>query len=213
MIRIEAWVEGTAPILLHRFSTNAEAESGKQTRKVQLRQEVPRVTCEQSVYRAENGALALPCAAFARLIREAGGAHKQRGSRKSLKYIVPAAVRVLGDLAPLYCTDRATTCKDFEIDSRSVVIPSTKGRVMRHRARVNSWACRVDIQVNDDLLDEATVRQLLIEGVQQNGIGDFRPERGGPFGTAHLVSWEAVGMSPPQPIRSGARNAATEAAA
>lgn len=211
MILIQAWIEGTAPILLHRFGTAAEGDAAKQTRKVQVKQEEPRVVCEQAVYRDEHGALALPAAAFARLIREAGGAHKQRGSRKSLRYVVPAAVRVLGDLAPLYCTDRKTLCKDFEIDARSVVIPSTKGRVMRYRARVNSWACRVDIQVNDDLLDEATVRQLLIEGVQQNGIGDFRPEKGGPFGTAHLVSWDAVGMSPPQPIRNGATRAATEA--
>ncbi len=205
MILIQSWVEGTAPILLHRFSMNAEADSGKQTRKVQIQQKDPRLACEECVYRDAEGALALPSAAFARLIREAGGAHKQRGSRKSLKYVVPAAVRVLGELVPLYHLDRKTLAKDFEIDSRSVVIPSTKGRVMRHRARLNSWAARIDISINDELLDEATVRQLLTEGVQQNGLGDFRPEKGGPFGTAHLVGWEMAGLSPSQPSRNGVR--------
>lgn len=204
MISIEAWIEGTSPILLHRFSAAAEASTSKGTRKIHIQNEDPRTLCEASVYRDSDGGLCLPGAAFARLIREAGGAHKQRGSRKTLKYVVPAAVVVTDDLAPLFLVDRKTRAKDFEIDARPVTIPATKGRVMRYRARLNAWTARVYLRINETLLDEATVRMLLSDGVQQQGLGDFRPERGGPFGTSDLVAWDVISeRAPLKAVRAG----------
>lgn len=206
MITIEAWIEGTMPILLHRFSAQAEASSGQKTRRINIGNEDPRTTCEGSVYRDDDGGLCLPGAAFARLIREAGGSHKQRGSRKTLKYIVPAAVIVTDELAPLYLTDRKTRATDFEIDARPVTIPATKGRIMRYRARLNAWTARVYLRINENLLDEATIRMLLSEGVQQQGLGDFRPEKGGPFGVGDVVRWEVVSdraVVPPRATRNG----------
>ena len=71
-----------------------------------------------------------------------------------------------------------------------MTIPSTKGRVIRHRARLNEWSFRVNLRINDSILHEDVVRRLMTEGLQQIGLGDFRPEKGGPFGTSDLVSWQ-----------------------
>ena len=201
MKMIEAWVEGATPILLHRATEEAltggkpGGSTGSRPNTVAAPED-PRTIANKAVYRFADKQLALPGAAFMRLLRESGSNHKARGQRKSLKYIVPAAVLVMDELCGLYMHDRKTKVIDFEVDSRPVTIPATKGRVMRYRARLNEWACKVVLRVNDDLLDTALVRQLLSEGVQQIGLGDFRPEKGGPFGTADLVSWEVMTKAP-----------------
>jgi hypothetical protein len=203
MITIECWLEGTTPMLLHRATE--EALSGKTRTNTVDQEQNPRDIAGKCVYRMEHNQLAIPGGAIARMIREAGGAHKSKGSRKSLKFIVPASVLVLDDLCPLFLKDRKALAVDFEVDSRPVTIPATKGRVMRHRARLNEWAVRSRIRINETIMSEAIVRQLVIEGAQQIGLGDFRPEKGGPFGTAAIVEWKT--LSEPKPAtESAARN-------
>jgi hypothetical protein len=202
MMTVTVWIEGTTALLQHR-ATEEGLGGGAATRQNTVSErEDPRTIAARGVYRQKDGDDRSPImvtgAAFGRLIREAGGAHKTKGSRKSLKYLVPAAVTVLDDLCPLYLRDRKTPIVDFEVDSRPVTIPATKGRVMRHRARFNEWVCRFSLRINETVLDEATVRRLVTEGCEQIGIGDFRPEKGGPFGTSSLVSWEVVSDRKPK---------------
>jgi hypothetical protein len=187
---IDIWAAGTTSLLLNRATE--EALSGRTRSNNPGEPLDPRVVAERAVYRFNDKQLAIPGAAVARMLREAGGSHKSKGSRKSLKYIVPAAVLVLDDLLGLYLADRKTKVTDFEVDSRPVTIPATKGRIMRHRARLNEWAFKARLRINTDILDENMVRRLLIEGLQQIGLGDYRPEKGGPFGTSDLVLWQVT---------------------
>jgi hypothetical protein len=192
MITIECWVEGTTPLLMHRATEEGLGGSGARANTLKENDD-PRTIAGRAVYRfAATDQLAVPGAAFARMLREAGGSHKARGSRKSVKFLVPAAVLVLDELCGLYLRDRKTAITDFEVDSRPVTIPATKGRIMRHRARLNEWASVVTLRINEALMAEAMVRQLFVEGSQQIGIGDFRPEKGGPFGTSSIVAWDVV---------------------
>jgi hypothetical protein len=80
---------------------------------------------------------------------------------------------------------------------------------MRHRARSNEWCVRVTMQVNETILNEDVVRQLFTEGGQQIGIGDFRPEKGGPFGTFALVAWDHFETAKPK-TEAQKRNGAKE---
>jgi hypothetical protein len=205
MMTIEVWVEGTTPLLQHRATEEALAGD---TRTNAIGEKLdPREICERAIYRMSSRQIAVPGGAFARMAREAGGAHKAKGSRKSLKYLVPAALIVLDDLCGLYLRDRKTPITDFEVDSRPVTIPATKGRVMRHRARFNEWSARITLRLNETLIAEATIRQLFVEGLQQIGIGDYRPEKGGPFGTSSIVNWKIVSEPKPK-TASQLRNAA-----
>ena len=86
--------------------------------------------------------------------------------------------------------DGVTPAKDYEVDSRPVVIPSTKGRIMRHRPRFDHWSMRFSMRINEDLLPEDFVHQLLDEGGLQGGIGDFRPQKFGPYGTFLVTEWK-----------------------
>lgn len=190
MKRFKVQIVGDTPLLQHRFGDEQQANSGKSTRRVQLNELTPREEAEKVCYRASDGRFFFPGAAIGRLLREAGGAHKQRGSRKSVKFIVPAAVLVLDDAVTILNADGHTPIKDFEVDSRPVVIPATKGRVMRHRPRYDKWSASFSIRVNEAVLEPALVHRLLTEGGEQIGIGDFRPEKGGPFGVFRVTRWE-----------------------
>lgn len=185
-----ARIEGLTALLMHRFAEASEINGNKGTRKVQIAEEDPRVAAERSAYRTPEGTLYLPGAAISRLLREAGGGHKQRGSRKSLKYIVPSAVLVNDETLPLLDAEfRPAT--EFEVDSRPVTIPATKGRIMRHRARLNVWACEFALEVDEDTLPPEIVHQLLVEGGSKIGVGDYRPEKGGPFGRFAVTGWRS----------------------
>lgn len=186
-----AVIDGTAALLMHRFAEEAEASTRKATRRNATAAAVdPREEAEKCAYRHKDGTLYIPGAAFSRLLREAAGGHKARGSRKSMKYVLPTAVRVTDEIVALF--EDGEPADDFEVDARPVVIPSTRGRVMRFRPRLEKWQARVAVSVDEDLVDAKFVHQLLEEGGKQIGVGDFRPERGGPFGTFRVISWKEL---------------------
>ena len=182
----ETTIEGISPLLMHRFGEQAEIEA--EARSVKLENLTPKDAAERTAYRNEDGRLYVPGASIARLLREAGGSHKQRGTRKSLKYIVPAAVIIPDDQILLH-DPAGAYLRDIEVDSRPVTIPATKGRIMRHRARIEKWRASFPLEIDDQVLDAATIHQLLEEGGRRIGIGDYRPEKGGPYGRFAIISW------------------------
>jgi hypothetical protein len=151
----------------------------------------PREVAAKAVYRDKQGRFFFPSGAITRLLREAGANHKQRGNRKSMKYVIPGAV-FLTDEAVLLLGSDDNPVADFEVDSRPVTIPSTKGVVMRHRARFELWRSVFTLEIADDILPPEFVLQLLTEGGRSIGIGDFRPEKGGPFGRFQVTAWDPL---------------------
>lgn len=190
MTTIQVQIQGTQPLLQHRFSEDAEA--AQSTRKQLIKSETPREAAQKVAYIAPDGTHYFPGAAISRAIREAGSNHKSRGSRKSLKFVVPSALRVPHDTIQLVNGDGKTPIRDFEVDSRPVVIPSTKGRVMRHRPRHDKWGAIFTLCIDETILPLDVIHQLLTEAGTQLGIGDFRPEKGGPFGTFQIVLWKQI---------------------
>ncbi len=190
MIIVEVAIRGTTALLQNRFTETAEQSAS--TRKILVTRGTPREEATKSAYIDKDGHHWFPGAAISRLLREAGGSHKLKGSRKSAKFVVPAAVLVLHDSVFLRNGDGNTFIHGdaFEVDSRPVVIPATKGRIMRHRPRHDKWSATFDLRINEDVLDPDFIHRLLTEGGQQIGIGDFRPEKGGPFGTFIITRWE-----------------------
>ena len=180
MKRIQVEIQGTSPLLIHRFGEAEQTE--KTTRRVRVAENYdPREEATKHAYIAPNGTFYFSAFAIPNAMGNAGASHKQKGSRKTLRYVVPSAVRMESDTVTIM--NGSGAAKDFEIDSRPVTIPATQGRVMRHRPRFNCWSAQFILLVNDDMLDPQTAHQLLNEAGQSIGIGDFRPEKRGPFGT------------------------------
>ena len=194
---VEATINGVSALLMHRFGEDAEASTGAGSTGVRPIQtsigddDTPRSRAEKAAYRAPDGTLYFPGAAIGRLLREAGGNHKQSKSRKTLKWLVPSAIIVMDDTLTLIGPDGGALT-DYEVDARPIVIPSTKGRVMRYRPRIEQWSAKITMQVITEILDLKTAHLLLEEGGRQLGIGDFRPEKGGPFGRFAVVEWKQI---------------------
>ena len=77
----------------------------------------------------------------------------------------------------------------YAIDSRPVVIPATKGRVLRHRPLLDAWEIEFSIEYDKNLLTETQLRRIVDDMGSRVGLLDFRPEKKGPFGRSMVVAW------------------------
>jgi hypothetical protein len=182
---VQVEIRGTTPLLIHRFSE--EAEQVKATRRIEATTRDPRAEAEKVVYKNSRGEYFFSAAAIPNAMSAAGANHKARGTRKTLRFVVPSAVRSPSDV--IVILNGSGPADHFEVDARPVTIPA-KGRVMRYRPRFDDWGARFPLVVNDDLLSLEMAQQLLTEAGVGVGIGDFRPEKRGPFGTFRVVNWK-----------------------
>jgi hypothetical protein len=183
---IKVTIEGVSPLLCNRFHEGAQAsvESGTS---LNLRgsKGTPREQAEPKLYLDSNGKPVLPGTNLMAAITEAGkyvkaGKSKLTTQRSSL---IPAGIAVLEIELPL-------TPGKWEVDSRAVVIPSTGGRIMAHRPRFDKWAVACTVEVDHTMFDEKLVRELLDIAGGKIGVGDFRPQRKGPFGRFKVTNWK-----------------------
>lgn len=114
----------------------------------------------------------------------AAAVYSKGKGRATLQKPVAACVLV----TPERCSLKVKT---FVIDSRPVVIPATKGRVMRHRPRLDDWSVSFTIEFDNDLLKEKELRRVVDDAGLRVGILDFRPEKKGPFGRFMITEWKS----------------------
>lgn len=191
IVTYAATIKGISSLLQHAFEQTFGQD--EEAREIARENNVPREEARKFLYLSNDGGVFIPGAAFGRLLREAGSSHKQKGSRKSVKWIVPAGCTVTDDQVTLLNGDGSPMgAEAFEVDSRPVVIPSTKGRIMRHRPRFDEWSAKISMEIDEKVISAKLIHQLLEEGGRRLGILDFRPERGGPFGRFEVVEWSPV---------------------
>lgn len=125
-----------------------------------------------------------------RALIDAGVYHKtgRKQITTSKSSLVPAGIQ-LEELECLISNPFGGSV-EWEIDSRSVVIPSTGGRIMCHRPRFDAWRIAFTLIVDDKMFDESIVRQLTDDAGSKIGLGDFRPARKGPFGRFLVAHWK-----------------------
>ena len=82
--------------------------------------------------------------------------------------------------------------KDFEVDSRPVVIPSTGGRIMAHRPRFDEWEITFTLNIDETVFSTKMIREMIDTAGKSVGIGDFRPQRKGWFGRFVVNNWKEI---------------------
>lgn len=188
MTNIEVTIIGATPLLMHRFSEEDQAQVSSGTSHAVTRP-APEEAAERAAYRLHSingnpGNLCIPARAILAAIRRASGLHKI--GRRSARAIIAASVFVSPPEIDL-------GVKKFTLDSQSVVIKATRGRVVRHRPRLDSWKAAFTLVYNDALIqDEAFLRRIVEDAGARVGILDFRPESGGSYGTFAVIGWKAV---------------------
>jgi len=78
---------------------------------------------------------------------------------------------------------------EYEIFKCLVVIPSTKGRIMRYRPMFREWVLEFEIDFEEEIKPEAIKEALEIAG-KYVGIGDWRPEKKGKFGKFQVTKFK-----------------------
>lgn len=82
--------------------------------------------------------------------------------------------------------------QEYVIDSRPVVVPATRGRVMRYRPKFDEgWEIDFALDYDEVLLSEEQVRTIVDDCGARVGLLDFRPARKGPFGRFMVTKWES----------------------
>lgn len=164
----EVEIEGTAPLLMHRFADDIGDE--KPTKK--STQPTIQEQFEASVYRFDDGRLYQPGRHLeGAMIKAAVDFRKAGRGKKSLRNYFLSSVFVRPDAIP-------HGFQTAEIDRQRVVVRATKGAVMRVRGRLDKWKLAFQIENRSEDLDAATIHAVLQKAGEEYGIGDYRPRYG-----------------------------------
>jgi hypothetical protein len=174
MKTIQCTIKGQSALLMHAYPmVPIEA----------IEKKSPEEQAEYSAYRdPDTKELYIPGIAIQRSFVGAATYSKGKG-RGSLQKPVAACVTV----DPERC---GLGTKNYLIDSRPVVIAATKGRIVRHRPRLDNWTVKFEIEYDENLITETQLRRVVDDAGLRVGLLDFRPERKGPFGRFMVVDWE-----------------------
>jgi len=188
MLLINVEIKGRTSLLMNRFTEEAEIKvsSGISSAVKPKSKLSPREQARKKAYADQDGNLYIPGPNIFACLIQAGSFLKtgKRSVTTQKSSLIPAGVSLLDIVC---CLDT----KEFEVDSRSVVIPSTGGRIMCHRPRLDSWSCGFTLEVDDCMFHEDFVRELVECAGSRVGLGDYRPARKGPFGKFGISSWSA----------------------
>ena len=169
-------ISGISSLLMHRFPLEPIEAIEKKT---------PEEQAEIAAYRDSDGQLYIPGMALQRAM-VSGGTYVKGKGRASLQKPVAACVFV----TPEYLV---TSPQEYVIDSRAVVVPATKGRIVRHRPRLDEWSVQFQLEYDDAQITAIQLREILDKTGSNVGLLDFRPERKGPHGRFQVNSWKSVG--------------------
>lgn len=176
---INVQIEGIAPLIINRFHEDAAeaATSGVHARK---EQPSPEEDAAARLYPHNGHGNTIP----AENVRQSmiAASSRTKIGRRSATVDTAASIYIFPELLDLD--------GEWHVDSRAIVIPSTRGRILRHRPMFNQWSIAFKLQVNTDLIDLQTVKKILEDAGALVGLGDFRPQRKGPYGRFSVVSWE-----------------------
>ncbi len=165
-------IEGITPLLMNRFINDEEL---KQITSLKAEEQA-----ERKAYRnKDTGELEVPSSNIISSLRSACQ-HTNINSNVFKGRII-------------YIKDRAISLNQykFEVDSRTVKSRITRQRELCHRPMLNSWQLSFTLNFNEDAISIAELKELFYYAGSTIGIGDFRPQNGGNFGTFMLLKLES----------------------
>jgi hypothetical protein len=185
---IDCSIKGITPLMMARFSQE-EYESKKD------KNELPRESAIKAAYINKEGVLYVPVNCLFASIIEAGKYHKSGKNKITTQKssLICGYVNMLDIELPLYILDnkdKKKYLKDFEVDTRDVVIPATGGRVMKHRPRMDEWMIDFSFEFDHKFFSEKEVRAFIDDAGIKCGLLSYRPSRKGIFGKFKVVKWE-----------------------
>lgn len=187
-MKIQVTIEGISPLMLCRFTDEAQAKatSGSGAAQVGKRPE-PHEEARSFLYLDEEENPIIPAPMLLAAFTGAGkffkaGKSKVTTARES---IIPACVFLTDIYYPLQSNG------GWKVDSRPVRIPSTGGRILRHRPCFDDWRIDFEVDLDTEILSDKLLREIIDTAGKRCGIGAFRPSCKGPFGRFVVTSWKS----------------------
>lgn len=188
-MKIKIRIEGVTPLICNRFSDEAAeaATNGRRNSSSVSDRGSPRDQAEKKLYVGLDGqTLMIPQVNIVRSIVEGGRFHKAgkkqvTTQRESMLF---ACFDIDGVEIPIEHKD------PWRVDVRPVVIPSTKGRILAYRPIFDDWALDFVADLDTDMIGEKFLRDIVDDAGKRIGLGDFRPDRKGPFGKFKVTFWK-----------------------
>ena len=181
-MKVKVTIKGKTPLLMNAFTDeqlNGEASRDKNA--------TPREMSEIFTYRTKDGELMIPGICIFAAIIDAGkftkkGKNKVTTMKSSL---IPAGISLEEEECLL-------GTKDYEVDSRSVVVPATGGRIMRHRPRLDTWQTTFTLEIDKNEFSEKETRKFVQDAGNKCGLLAYRPNRKGWFGKFDIIHWDVI---------------------
>ena len=199
-------IEGTVPMLMNRFTDEAAQAATSGTRKSAVGQQLsPEDDAESRLYTDEHGNIIMPQPNLLMCITAAGKFFKNGKSKISTQKssLIPACL-AFKDVAYRVKGKGGKGKASWSVDTRPVRIPSTGGRILRHRPIFHAWSISFDVDLDTDIISEGLLREIVDAAGKRIGLCDFRPDCRGPFGRFVVTKWAV--KEEPKSKRKGKRN-------
>lgn len=174
--RMMVHVEGTKPLITNRFSPEvAEQIEADQTGKAKKKKEPrqPEVEFQRALHPVEDGVYGFPASGIKKALVRAGGRFADEKMTE-----LRGVIRVEGELIP--------------IEGPAPVMrrdPVNLGRVwsLAYRPMFEDWSMTIPIRYYANHISPEQVLNIVQLTGEMLGIGSWRPENDGPYGTFKVV--------------------------
>lgn len=180
---IEVPIIGTAPLVVHRFSEKAKRQmlDATQGRKTPKEPKNPEAEYEAAFYRMKgtDAGYGFPAVAFKKATVGAARFYGKDVSMAALKQCLFFRGEPGADGQGLFRVDG-------EPRMREDVVTVGRGSDLRYRPEFPEWSTTLNVTYVLSSLTRTSVLSLIDAGGMGVGVGEWRPERGGDFGTFRI---------------------------
>lgn len=172
---------GTAPLIVHRFSEKAKRQmlDAMQGRKSPKEPKNPEADYEGAFYRLRDGSYGFPAIAFKS--STVGGARFYSGvTMTALKQYLFFRGEAGEDGQPLVRIEGEPRMRE------DVVRVGRNGTDLRYRPEFSEWRTQLEVVYVKSALTRGSVLSLIDAGGLGIGVGEWRPEKDGAFGTYRI---------------------------
>ncbi|TDT31138.1 hypothetical protein [Naumannella halotolerans] len=175
-------IKGTTPLIVHKFSEKAKRQmlDAQQGRKTPKEKRDPQADYEASFYRTENG-YGFPAVAFkAATIGAARFYGKSVKMTELRQFLFFKGVLSDADPQPLIPIEGTPRMRE------DVVRLGISGTDLRYRPEFPEWSALLEVIYVASALTRESVLSLIDAGGMGVGVGEWRPEKKGEFGTYQI---------------------------
>ena len=182
MVKYQATIEGTSPLLMNRPSSMiGDISKDKKGFKNDAEE-----MANGKLYKNSKGKLYQPSTHLYGALIEAGKHKKVVGKGKA------TYSKIVGYAVEINPFEIEHQVQEWEIFSILAVNPNTKGRNMLHRPILKKWKLIFDVSFDETEIPQSIMKELLDIAGKIAGIGDWRPAKKGPFGKFQVVEWKEL---------------------